>query len=92
MVDKFQKSFQTKQTRKKDLAILSMGHGNPMNSSRALSDTALEDETMAQKTQQGSTLLYTGPLGVGRDSTGTNSKVIMYKGQTILSNCSYKVY
>ena len=50
VVDRFQQSSQT-QTRKKDLAthFQKIGHENPMNSSRALSDIALEGERMAQK-------------------------------------------
>ena len=39
------------------------GHENPVNRSGALSDKVLEDGRMAQNTRQGSTLLYTGPLG-----------------------------
>ena len=37
-----------RQTRKKDLAphFQKIGHENPVNSSKALSDTALEDERM----------------------------------------------
>ena len=45
-----------------------MGHENPMNSSRALSDIVLEDERMSQKDWQGFPLLYTGWLAVGIDS------------------------
>ena len=44
-----------------------IGHENPVNSSRALSDRAPEGERMAQTTGQGSALLSTGLLGVGID-------------------------
>ena len=51
-----------------------MGHENPMNSSVTLSDIAPEDERMVQKTRQGSTLLYTGSLGVGINSMALTKK------------------
>ena len=53
-----------RKTRKKDLAthFQKIGHENPMNSSRALSDR------QGKKTGQGSALLYTGSQGVGLDS------------------------
>ena len=55
MVDRFQRSFQTRQTRKKNLAthFQKIGHENPMNSSGALFDTAQERERMEQKDQAG---------------------------------------
>ena len=43
---------------------MKIGHENPMHGSRALSDIALEDERMAQTARAGSTLLYTGSLGI----------------------------
>ena len=67
MVDGFQQNFQTRWTRKVDLAahLQRVGHENPVYSSRALSDIAPEDERIAQrKTGQGSTLLHTGSLGI----------------------------
>ena len=44
----FSRASRLRQTRKKDL-VTKIGHGNPMSSSRARSDMALEGERMAQK-------------------------------------------
>ena len=55
MVDRFQQSFQTRQTRKKNWPPTSekTGHENPINSRRTLTDVALEGDRMVQKDQAG---------------------------------------
>lgn len=45
-----------------------------MNSSGAVSDTASEGERMAKKTGQSSSLLHTGLIGVGINSTALTTK------------------
>ena len=56
MVDRFQQSFQTKTDQEEGPGhplLKKNGHENPMNSSRALTDTALEDGRIAQKDRAG---------------------------------------
>ena len=67
MADRVQRSFQTRQARKKDLATYfrKTGLDKPVNSSRALSDRAQGGERMARQVGHGSTLPCTGALGVG---------------------------
>ena len=62
MVDRFQQSFQTNRLGRRTWPSTSekTGHENPKPCSRALCDTELEGERMAQKTRQGSALLSTG--------------------------------
>ena len=71
MVDRFQQSFQTRQTRKKELATHSpkIGHVNPVTSSRTLSNKECRKVRGWRKTpEQDSSLLDTGSLGAGVDS------------------------
>ena len=65
-VDSLQWSFQTRQTRRKDLAthFQKTGHENPTNSSRALSDRAPEGERTAKADPAGLRSDVTGSLGV----------------------------
>ena len=66
-MDRFQWSLENRQSRKKVwlLTFEKIGHENPMNSSRALSHTALEGERMAQNKRAGFYSAYIGALGVG---------------------------
>ena len=78
MVDRFEWGFQTKRDQKKDLATTweKFGHDNPMNSSKALSDTASEGKGLAQKDQAG---FFSAVHRVARsqnlpDSTNNNNR------------------
>ena len=69
MVDSLQWSIQTKRLGRRIWPPTSekIGYENPVNSNGVLSDIVLEGERVAQKTGQGSTLLYPGSVGIGID-------------------------
>ena len=75
IVGRFQWSFQTRQTMKKDLAthFQKFGRESPMNSSRALSYMVLEDERPAQKDQASFPFAVIALLGVRIDLTNNNT-------------------